>query len=354
MNDPQYWADFGGGMSVAGVASPTRVSQLGAVQAVRYGLSSALSTLPVMVYRRGAKGARTPLPDHPLTRLLGARPNDQNSPAEFIGEIAWHLSYYRNAYCRILPPATGWPEALTGSAARDPSPRACRWSSAVSTAISITPSIRRRRSCRARSSRPRPIATTRSGICAATRCARTGCSASRSFKPRANVFGRAIAVHEYGDIWFPTAASPAARSSIPAPSRTRKIASAFLEAWREAGTGRNRHKDRLLTHGVKYQPIKVTNAEAQLLETEEQSDTAVFGLWSFRRIAPAGSSARPTTTSSSSRSISSPIAWRRWRSRSSRRAERDLLLDNDDNSCSSSSISPDCCAAISRPAMPPI
>ncbi|WP_163382503.1 phage portal protein, partial [Escherichia coli] len=55
----------------------------------------------------------------------------------------------------------------------------------------------------------------------------------------------------------------------------------FLENWREAGTGRNRHKDRLLTHGVKYNPIKVTNAEAQLLETEERSDSEVFGLWSY-------------------------------------------------------------------------
>jgi phage portal protein BeeE len=57
-----------------------------------------MSSLPVSVFRRGAKGAREALPDHPLTKLLSGRPNDRNSPAELIGEIAWHLSYWRNAY----------------------------------------------------------------------------------------------------------------------------------------------------------------------------------------------------------------------------------------------------------------
>jgi hypothetical protein len=59
MSDPQYWADFGGRPSMAGVeVNERRVSQLGAVQAVRGGISGAMSSLPVSVFRRGAKGAR--------------------------------------------------------------------------------------------------------------------------------------------------------------------------------------------------------------------------------------------------------------------------------------------------------
>src|SRR5262245_19061483 len=73
-SNPMYWADMGT-LSVAGVrVTEPKVSQLGAVQAVRYGLSAAMSSLPVMVFRRGKDGAREPLPDHPLSILLGRRP----------------------------------------------------------------------------------------------------------------------------------------------------------------------------------------------------------------------------------------------------------------------------------------
>jgi phage portal protein BeeE len=107
-----------GAASAAGVVvNDHNVSQLGSVQSVRYGLSSAMSTLPASVYRRGAGGARQALPDHPITRLFGSRPNNLNSPAEFIGELAWHLSYYRNAYCGFCRPAKISARSLTDSAA---------------------------------------------------------------------------------------------------------------------------------------------------------------------------------------------------------------------------------------------
>ena len=82
--DSRYWGALGGGMSIAGVAvTDHNVSQLGSVQSVRYGLSSALSTLPVSVYRRGAKGARKAQPDHPLSRLLGCRSLETTKPGAF-------------------------------------------------------------------------------------------------------------------------------------------------------------------------------------------------------------------------------------------------------------------------------
>src|SRR5262249_42086862 len=90
MSDPQYWADLGGRMSLAGVeVNEGNASQLGAVQAVRHGLTSAMKSLPASVYRRGAEGAREALPDHPVTKLIAGRPNDRQTPAELIGELAW-------------------------------------------------------------------------------------------------------------------------------------------------------------------------------------------------------------------------------------------------------------------------
>lgn len=170
MSDPRYWADFGGLASTAGVpVTERRVSQLGAVQAMRYGLSSAMSSLPVSVLRRGKGGTREALPDHPLTRLLAARPNDRNTPAEFTGEIAWHLSSWRNAYCRIRPGTDPTADSFAVGALEIIHPRRFARMDLLGTATITTPSIRRPRSSRARHCVRRSIAMTKSGICAATR-----------------------------------------------------------------------------------------------------------------------------------------------------------------------------------------
>lgn len=334
MNDPQYWADFGGGMSVAGVAvTDGSVSQLGAVQAVRYGLSSALSSLPVMVYRRGAKGAKTPLPDHPLTWLLGSRPNDQNSPAEFIGELAWHLSYYRNAYCRILPPNDRLgPNSYGLGGLELIHPRRLSlvqrgFDGRIYYTFNPPATIVQGAQLKAETYRDDEIWHLRGNP-----LREDGLLGEPIFHTAKNVFGRAIAVHEYGDIWFANSGQSGGTLEHPGTFKDKEDRKAFLEAWREAGVGRNRHKDRLLTHGVKYQPIKVTNSEAQLLETEDAADTAVFGLWSYPPHR-AGRLKRSTNNNIETQGgefvtyCLAPLAIA-----IEQGAERDLLLDNEDGS----------------------
>jgi hypothetical protein len=101
------------------------------------------------------------------------------------------------------------------------------------------------------------------------------------WKSAREVFGRAVAVHEYGDIWFANSGQTGGIIKHPGNFKDKADKRTFLDNWRDAATGRNRHRDRLLTHGADYLALKVTNAEAQLLETEKQSDVEVFGLWSF-------------------------------------------------------------------------
>jgi HK97 family phage portal protein len=157
------------------------------------------------------------------------------------------------------------------------------------------------------------------------------CSASRSGKAR-EVFGRAIAVHEYGDIWFANSGQTGGIIKHPGNFRDKEEKRTFLDNWRSAATGTNRHRDRLLTHGADYSPLKVTNAEAQLLETEKQSDIEVFGLWSFPPHR-AGRLDRATFSNIEQQSLDfvvyglTPLAIA-----IEQAAERDLLLDNEDGS----------------------
>jgi HK97 family phage portal protein len=333
-SDPRMWADMGN-TSVAGVAvSEKRVSQLGAVQAVRFGLSSAMASLPVMVFKRGPNGERVEQPNHPLSELLGARPNAMQTPAEFFGEISWHLSFWKNAYCIIRPP---------DPADADPDDEYY----AVGSIEPYHPRRLARIEKRADGHRYylfNPPATIVEGELRQPEWFRDdevwhirgnpltedGLKGEGIWESAREVFGRAIAVHEYGDIWFANSGQAGGVLKHPGNFKDKDDRDSFLDNWRVAGTGRNRHKDRLLTHGVDYTPIKITNAEAQLLETEKGSDTEIFGLWSF----PPHRAARlerATNNNIEQQSLDfviyclTPLAIG-----IEQAAERDLLLDNDD------------------------
>lgn len=283
MSDPQYWADFGGAMTLAGVeVTDSNASQLGAVQSVRHGLTSAMKSLPASVYRRGAEGAREALSDHPVTRLFAARPNERQTPAEMIGELAWWVSYYRNAYCAIIPP--GDPRASEYYAVGGLELLHPRRLALVERGLdgrlyyTFNPpsTIVQGAQLRQVTYREDELWHIRSNP-----LREDGLLGEPIFHTSRKVFARAIAVHDYGDVWFANYGGTGGIIKHPGTFRDKEDKQEFLDAWRASGTGRNRHRDKLLTHGADYLQLKVTNAEAQLLETEDAADTGIFGLWSY-------------------------------------------------------------------------
>lgn len=321
--DPRFWADIGN-MSDAGVPVTERnASQLGAVQAVRFGLSGAMSSLPIMVFKRGENGAREEQPEHPLAELLGQRPNSRNTPAEFIGEIAWHLSYWRNAYCVIHPGdeyAIGELEIIHPrrkvNVERRSDGRIYYTFNRVAANGDLVGGTDTYRDDQVWHLRGNPLEE--NGLCG-----------EGIWESAREVFGRAIAVHKYGNLWFKNSGQTGGFYEHPGTFKDKSDEQEFLEAARKNSTGENRHRDRLLKYGIKYNPLKVTNAEAQLLETEERSDVDIFGLWSF----PPSRAARRDISPRANREQESldfvvycllPLAIA-----IEQAAERDLLLDNE-------------------------
>jgi len=269
--DPRWWQNAGGMMSTAGVSvTEKRVSQLGAVQSVRFGVSGAMSSLPFMVFQRGEADSRTALPNHPLSILLGRRPNWRQTAAEFIGEISWHLSFYRNAYIRIRP---GGDYAIGELEIKHPR----SW---LKTELRddgrIYYTFRSPGGVGTETFRDDEIWHIRGNP-----LTDNGLDGEGIWITAREVFGRAIAVREYGDLWFKNFGGTGGILEHPGTFKDKKDRQDFLDAWRESALGPNRLKDRLLTHGTKYTVNKVTNAEAQLLESEKAADTDIFGLWSF-------------------------------------------------------------------------
>jgi HK97 family phage portal protein len=332
--DERIWNSLAAGqVALAGVVvNDRRASQLGAVQAVRNGLVSALKSLPFSVYRRGAEGAREALPDHPVTKLIGARPGNRASPAEFIGEIGWWVSFYRNAYCRILPGGVG-PNGdyydVGGLEMLHPR-RLANIERGLDGHLYYTfnppATVVQTSRLKAEIYRDDEIWHIRGNP-----LQEDGLLGEPIFVSARDVFARAIAVHEYGDVWFANSGNTGGIITHPGTFKDKEAERDFLDTWRSMSTGRNRHRDRLLKYGAEYHPLKVTNAEAQLLETEDAADTAIFGLWSY----PPHRAARlkrSTNNNIEQQSLDfvicclAPLAIE-----IEQAVERDLLLDNDDD-----------------------
>ncbi len=95
------WA-FGGGVSSSGiVVNPSNAMQAAAVYACLKVLSESVGMLPLMIYEKGANGARTPAETHPLYELLHEQPNEYQTAIEFLEMMVLHLNLRGNAYAYL-------------------------------------------------------------------------------------------------------------------------------------------------------------------------------------------------------------------------------------------------------------
>lgn len=267
--EARWWGDQAA-MSMSGaVVTPDRVLQLGAVQAVLASLQGSMEQLPVMVFRRGKGDVRAPERGHPLAKLLAVRPNARQSAAEFWGEITRHLAFYRNAYCRIRAGEEYAIGALEPIHPRNIASIEQRKDGRIYYTVA-------RQGAANEVLRDDEIWHVRRGPLTLE-----GLQGVAVYESAREVFGRALAVNDYGSLWFRNSGQTGGIIKHPGTFKSKEDRQDFLDTWREGGSGANRHRDRLLTHGVDYTQLKVTNAEAQLLESEKSADVDMFGLWNF-------------------------------------------------------------------------
>ncbi len=108
--DGRWWNEGSVLVSAAGVAvTMPAIRSLGACQAVRHGISSAISSLPFRVLRRDGEGDHAVDAEHPLDRLLNRAPNRRRTRQELMSQLVSDLLFERNALCRLLPGANGEP-----------------------------------------------------------------------------------------------------------------------------------------------------------------------------------------------------------------------------------------------------
>jgi HK97 family phage portal protein len=273
--DPRFW----GAPDTASLAgqrvSPASALQLDVVQSVLQRLAGTVSVLPMKVFERvaddGENGGRREATNHPLYRLLHARPNRRQTPQEFWGDLTEHLGFWRNAYAEIVPAADGFnaeslepihPERMLKIERRADRKvyYTVRRLDGTGQDVFAEDDIFHLR---------RPPLTA------------DGLRGRYMFETAREVFGKAQAVEEFGALYFRNGGAGGGVLEHPGQFRDKEQEQSFLEAWRRGGNGLHRHRDRLLLYGVKYSPFQARNDEAQFLGTLQETAKKLARLWNM-------------------------------------------------------------------------
>ena len=301
LDDPRLWGGVSQ-MTTAGVnVTPDAALGLDVVQSVLSRLAGTISTMPLMVYERLEDAAdadddadaltstNAPAPKvatadprkvakgHALWKLLRRRPNRRQTAQEFWAEFTFNLAAWRNAYAQIVPDdTTGHPIGqlvpihpkrvlqIERRPANDPNGRVWyRIQSLVQGEWDIW--LPEDQIFHVR------LAPLRAD----------GLAGIPVFESAKETIGRAIAVEQFGALYFANGGSGGGVLEHPGQFKSKEEQQNFLETWRNGGNGLNRHKDRLLLFGLKYTPFSVDNDEAQFIETLKEVSVKLCRLWNM-------------------------------------------------------------------------
>lgn len=267
-----WWVQGTRLMSSAGIAvTEDSAIQLDVVQGILRELSGTIAALPGKIFKGAADDPGRKPVDHPLAKVLFKRPNAEQTPHEFWGELTIHLAWWKNAYCRILPGADY----------------------AVGALEQIHPGrlqkIERRADGRKyfTFSRLAPLIgsdTYRDDEIWHIRLPQLtpdGLRALSMVEQARDTFGKCMAVELFGALYFKNGGGGGGFFEHPGKFNSKEDRDFFLESIRADGVGLNRHKDRLLQYGVKYTANKVANDEAQFIETIKECGIKLCRLWNM-------------------------------------------------------------------------
>jgi HK97 family phage portal protein len=270
INDLRIWGD-GGTYSSSGVTvTADNAFGLDITQGCLEALASPVASLPIMVFKRNGEDCEPAL-DHPLYDLLHDSPNGRQTSTEFRDELIRHLSFWRNFYAQIVPDGDNpigsleiiHPKRMKEVKRTDDGRVTYRFSSLEVAKPDIV-----LRDDQIWHIRKPPLTD-------------NGLQGRPIFETSYEVFGRAIAVKQYGSRFFKNSGRSGGVLKHPGNFKSKDDERDFLESWRSSGTGENAHKDRLLKYGVDYVPIDVQNDQAQFIQTMQEENNAVCRLWNM-------------------------------------------------------------------------
>lgn len=218
-------------------------------------LQDSVSNLPFKLYKRNANGrGRTQVTDHWLHTLFAVKPNNTMDPAVFrkLGQV--HLELRGNAYSRIVGDSRGriiallplHPDRVTLELMGDSNWRYRHVTREGKTQYFSREEIFHRKDF------------TLDGIVGLNPigCAREALSTG-------------LAAQDYGMRFFQNDATPGGWIEFPGEFKDDQSRRTFRESLNALWSGRNKGKVAVLDRGLKYHEVKVSNADAQFIESKK-------------------------------------------------------------------------------------
>ena len=268
-----YWYEEVGPRSSAGqtVTHDTAIKVAVALACIKV-IAQSQAQLPLQLFFRNARGDRELAVDHPVYDLIHDQPNEEHTAVEFKEMMtAWAVAR-GTAYAEILPGRRGavdqliplHPDHMNPIKVRDASGRGhWQWEYCA-------PGEPMRRILRDDLFLLRALAVQPNSP--------LGVDPIMAAK---DTIGAALAAADYGNRFFSNDATPSGVIEWDSHFKNEESQSIWTRAWRKAFSGKNRHSVAVLTHGMKYHQIGLTNEQAQLLETRAHLDVdvcRVFGV----------------------------------------------------------------------------
>lgn len=260
-----FWFNGIGPMSSAGVhVTHERAMQVAAVMACVKVISETAASLPLPVFRRGERGDKQKLDEHPVEVLMHDAPNEEQTPMEFREAVIGHAVSRGTGIADITPPMDGWPVGQLIPIHPDHwRPIHAEGSRQWFVEINI-PGEPTRRKPREEFFIVRAMHSDPTGICGVD-----------PITVERHTIGAALAVQDYAARFFANDVQQGGIVKHPGKFANDDDRTRFLAALRRARTGKNAHGALLLEHGMEWIPTTVTNEQAQFLETRKYHDTDI-------------------------------------------------------------------------------
>lgn len=218
-------------------------------------LAETMACLPFCLFRQRDDGSKEIITDHWLYRLIARRPNDWQTPFEWIEMMQGHLALRGNCYNLIIDDGRG------GIAQLIP-----LHPDRVKLELLDNGSFR----YRVRDRSGNEIVYARSAIWHVRGLSSDGYMGLNPIAVARETIGMGLAVQDYGARFFNNDAKPAGGwIEFAGNFKDKPARDAFRESWQNAQGGENRGKIAVLESGMKYHEIGINNKDSQFLEMRQ-------------------------------------------------------------------------------------
>ncbi|KAF1690197.1 phage portal protein [Pseudoxanthomonas taiwanensis] len=253
-----------GALSASGAFVDSKTAEsIATVHAAVNLIAGTVASLPLHLYQRGENGDRVRASDHPLYRVLHDAPNERQTALEFREQLTAHCLLWGNAYAEIHRDAAGTVTALTPIHPRD-------------VTIVKLPSGRLRYDVSEGGELRRLLADE---VLHLRDRSDDGLVGKSRITTAREMLGGILAQQEHGNRTFANGAKLSGVLKTP-HVLDKGSAERISESWRQQfGGAANSGKVAVLEHGLEFQPLSMSNEDAQWLAARQFSVEEVARLF---------------------------------------------------------------------------